>query len=124
MTAEALGCINDVMEELKIPYEFMEWTHKVPDTYFVGQYTETDPLTEDGKQEADFLLIGTTNRKYLELEIIKEKLMNYLGTDGKSIIMESGSAVVLSYSTAYPVPSVQERVHRIQITLKVKEWRV
>ena len=50
--------------------------------------------------------------------------MNYLGTDGKTIIMESGSALVLSYSTAYPVPSVQEGIHRIQITLKVKEWRV
>lgn len=124
MTIEALGFVNSIMEELQIPYQFMEWTSEIPDTYFVGEYTEVEPLTEDGMQEADFLLIGTTNQKYLELETVKQELMEHLTTEGITSIMDSGSGIMVAYSNAYPVPSVDEGVHRIQITLKIKEWKV
>ena len=49
MTVEALQYINDCMESLSIPYEFMQWTKDLSFPYFIGEYTEVEPLDESGK---------------------------------------------------------------------------
>ena len=124
MTIEGLGYINSILEGLEVPYEFMEWSSDVPDTYWTGEYQEIEPLNEDGLEECDFLLMGNTNKTYLELETVKEKLKNLLGCEGLTDILPSGSGIVICYSNAYPVPSVEAGIHRIQITLRIKEFRI
>lgn len=125
MTVEGLGFLNESFESLGIPYEFMEWTDEIiPDTYFVGQYTETASLDEDGQIESDFFLTGTTKNKYLELEKVKEQIREYFGSDGLTEILPCGTGIAVAYDLAYPIPSIEEGIHRIQITLKVKEWSV
>lgn len=124
MTIEGLGFLNTCLEGLKIPYQFMEWTSDVPDTYWVGEYTEVEPSNEDGMEESDFILTGTTNKKFLELEKTKELLKNHFTKEGKTFTLDSGSAIAVMYSNSYPVPSVDEGVHRMQVTLKIKEWRI
>jgi hypothetical protein len=37
--------------------------------------------------------------------------------------MENGWGIAVSYETAFPVPSIEEGVSRINITLRVKEWK-
>ena len=123
MTIEGLGFITNCFAELGIPYEFMEWTQKVSFPFFVGEYSENEPLNEDGLEEGMFLLTGTTTNNYMELESVKEQIKNYFGHDGITAILESGSAIAISYSTAFPIPTGEDGLRRIQINLNIKEWR-
>lgn len=124
MTVEGLSFINSCLNQIGLKYQFMEWTSTpVPKTYWTGEYTEEEPLNEDGLEESTFILTGTTTNKYIEFERVKEKLKEYFPTFGKAAILKSGSGIAVSYSDSYPIPSVQEGVHRLQINLKVKEWR-
>lgn len=124
MTIEGLGFIDSCLDELEIPYQFMEWTSTpVPDTYWTGEYTEVESLNEDGLEESTFILTGTTNKKYIELESVKQKLKEYFTAYGKKAILESGSGIVVSYSDSYPIPSIEEGIHRLEVKLKIKEWR-
>jgi hypothetical protein len=123
MTIEGLQYINNLLTEI-IPYEFMEWSSDVPETYWVGEYQEIETLNEDGFQESSFILTGNTNGSFLNLETVKEHIKNLFGYDGLTEILESGSGIAIIYETAYPIPSVEFGIHRLQITLRVKEWRV
>jgi hypothetical protein len=124
MTLESLSFINSCLDELGIQYQFMEWTSTpIPDPFWVGEYTEVEPLNEDGLEESTFILTGTTRNKYIELESVKQKLKEYFPTQGKTAILESGSGIAVFYSDSHPVPSIQEGIHRFQVNLKIKEWR-
>ena len=123
MTIEGLSFINNCMEELNIPYEFMEWTRPLSVPFFVGEYTEIESQNEDGLEESTFILTGTTTNKYIELESVKEKIKQYFGYEGKTAILESGSGIAVCYSTALVIPTDEGEMHRIQINLNVKEWR-
>lgn len=124
MTIEGLSFINSCLDELNIAYQFMEWTSTpVPDSYWVGEYTEEEPLNEDGFEESVFILTGTTKNKYIELETVKQKLKEYFTSYGKTAILESGSGIAVFYSDSYPVPSIQEGIRRLQVNLRIKEWR-
>ena len=107
MTIEGLNYISNLLESLNIPYEFMEWTSDIPETYWVGEYQEIEPLNEDGMEECNFILTGNTKESFLNLETVKELLKDTLGCDGITDIMGSGSGIAIMYMTAYPVPSVE-----------------
>jgi hypothetical protein len=123
MTIEGLSFVNSCIEKLNIPYQFMEWKSKIPDTYFVGEYTELETMDESGREESSFILTGTTNRNYMELESVRGKLKEYFTNEGLTAILDSGSGIAVFYDSSFPVPSIDEGVRRIQINLKVKEWR-
>lgn len=123
MTIEGLGFITKCFAEMGIPYEFMEWTQEVSFPFFVGEYSEIESLNEDGLEEGTFILTGTTTNKYIELEAVKETVKNYFGYDGLTAILESGSAIAVSYATSIPIPKDEHGIRRIQINLNVKEWR-
>lgn len=123
MTVEALQYINDCMESLSIPYEFMQWTKDLSFPYFIGEYTEVEPLDESGKEQGTLMLTGTTNKNYLSLESIKEKLKEYFPYDGRTAILDNSSGIAVSFSTAFPVPTGEQGLFRIQINLNIQEWR-
>ena len=123
MTIQGLAYMNQCLEDLGIPYEYMMWTGDLQDPYFVGEYSEIQTDNEDGLIESDFILTGTTKTNYLGLEQIKEQIRNYFTCDGLTDIMENGWGIAISYETAFPVPSIEEGVSRINITLRVKEWK-
>jgi hypothetical protein len=72
-----LGIFANELKNIGVPYEFMEWTSPVQYPYFVGEYTETVPTTEDGYESGSLILTGTTKGSWLELEQIKEKVKNH-----------------------------------------------
>lgn len=124
MTEEALKFINSFMETLGLTYAFMEY---VPDgkpsyPYFVGEYQEEEPLTEDGEQDTVFVLTGYSRTKHAELEEAKIKIKKYLGIEGKTVITDIGSAVAVFYMNAFTVPTGDAELKKIQINLKIKEW--
>lgn len=75
-------------------------------------------------EECNFILTGNTKGSFLNLETVKELLKDTLGCDGITDIMKSGSGIAIMYVTAYPVPSVEFGIHRLEITLRIKEWKV
>lgn len=127
MTTAAMKFISDAMGSEGIPYEFMEFTSPIADlqSYWVGEYTETPPVAEDGMQETSFILTGTGRGTWLNLEKEKaqiEELFPPIG--GRTAILGNGSGIAVFYGNAFPVPTGDESLKRLQINLVVKEWRV
>lgn len=120
---EALKFINDQMDILEIPYEFGEWTSKIKSLYFVGEFTEPESTTEDGKEEPYFILTGFSRGKYIELEEIKERIKKHFHpVYGLRAQLDSGSIAVF-YGGAFYVPTGEADLKRIQITLNIKQWK-
>ncbi len=123
----ALGIIATELNRIGVPYEFMEWTDPVQYPYWVGEYSEVPPATEDGGKEATLMLTGTTNTKFggswLELEQSRsdiEKLFHPIY--GLRIPVTDGVVVIL-YENSFPVPTGEADLKRIQVNLRIKEWK-
>lgn len=126
MSKNLLKVVSDGMAELGIEYEFGEYTKEpIVYPYFVGEYTETEPMTEDGLQETSVLLTGFSRGKWLTLENAKAKIENYFNkVYGKTVMVDDGSAVAVFYGNALIVPTGDEELKKIQINLQCKEWKV
>lgn len=124
MTLNGLNFISQKLEEIGIPYCFEEWTKKITYPYFVGEYTESEPLNEDGESESTFILTGTTNGSWLALEQVKDKVRRLFTDIGLTAILPDNIAIAVMYAGAMPVPTGTDDLKRIQINLKIKEWRV
>lgn len=126
MSKNILKVVSDGMAELGIEYEFGEYTKEpIVYPYFVGEYTETEPTTEDGLQETTFMLYGFSRGTWLTLENAKAKIENYFNkVFGKTVMVDDGSAVAVFYGNALIVPTGDEELKKIQINLQCKEWKV
>lgn len=124
MTTDMLKLISDGMAAIGVNYAFAEWKDEIAYPYFVGEYQETPAMTEDGLQEADFILTGFTRGEWADLEAAKEKIENYFCRFGLTTIAPSGNSVVVCYSNSLVVPTGDAELKRIEIHLDVKEWKV
>ena len=126
MSSEVLKYIADIMAALGLPYDFIMWNGEhVPDPYWIGEYAETEPMSEDGLQESTFILTGTTRESWFSLEQAKTKIKNrFPPVNGDTAILDNGSGVAIFYSDAFPVPTEDGDYKRIQINLRIKEWSV
>ena len=126
MSKQALKLVSDSMEAMSLEYDFETYKkHPVVYPYFVGQYTEQEPRTEDGLQESTFMLTGFHRGTWLDLEDAKEKIENYFNrVSGKTAITDNGSAVAVFYMGSLVVPTGDAELKSIQINLNIKEWKV
>ncbi|MEY8366296.1 hypothetical protein AALA22_11715 [Anaerovoracaceae bacterium 41-7] len=125
MTSAVLTAVSDGMTACGLNYALMEWKGKPAYPYFVGEYQETESMTEDGKQECTFILSGFTRRSWADLETAKEKIESYFDRiSGKKVIADNGSAVAIFYASSLPVPTGDAELKRIDINLTIKEWKV
>lgn len=126
---EALKIISDTMKALGLEYGFVEYSGnadgKIAYPYWVGEYTESEGYREDGLHESTFLLTGFHRGSWLELENQKELIEKQFNrVSGWMGITDSGSGIVLFYTNALVVPTGDAELKRIQINLKIKEWKV
>lgn len=126
MSKQALKFVSDGMEAIGLEYDFETFKKKpIVYPYFVGQYTEQEPRTEDGLQESTLMLTGFHRGEWLALEDAKEKIENYFNrVSGKTAITDNGSAVAVFYMGSLVVPTGDDDLKSIQINLNVKEWKV
>lgn len=125
MTNAVLSAVSDGMASCGLNYAFIEWKDKPAYPYFVGEYQESEPMTEDGLQECDFILSGWTRGAYADLETAKEKIERYFDrVSGNTVIADNGSAVAIFYGSNSVVPTGDAELKKIEIHLKVKEWKV
>lgn len=118
-----LKFISDQMAALGIPYEFGEWTSGVVYPYFVGEITEEPTTTEDGLEESTMILTGWARGKYIDLETAKEKIKQHFNhSTGMCASTDSGSIAVF-FDGAFYIPSGEADLKKIQINLKIKEWK-
>lgn len=118
-----LNILNRELASLGIPYEFMQWTAPVTYPYFVGEYSEFATETEDGFKETSFILTGTTKGSWLELEQMKAKIEGHFPAAGGLRSLTPTGTVTVFYENSFPVRTGEADLKRIQINLRVKEWR-
>lgn len=125
MTKNVLKVVKASMKEMGLEYAFRRFRGKPIYPYFVGEYLESDPLSEDGLQECTFTLDGFARGAGSEgtLETAKEKIRNYFTQEGRAFSFADG-VVAIAYGNALPVPTEDAELDRIQINLTVKEWSV
>ncbi len=124
MTIEALGIINNLLDNL-IPYEFRQWTGTLSFPYWIGEYSEVAPMSEDGEEETTFIITGTTTGNFIELENGKQIIAEeFPKISGKTVKLSDSSIMKIWYETAYPVPTDDNNIKRLQVNLRIKEWKV
>ena len=119
---DKLKFINEQMSVLEIPYEFMEWTGEIKYPYFTGEITENEPITEDGAETAVFILNGFTRGKYIDLELIKDKIKTHFPAIGGLRAQTEHGAIAVYYGGSLFVPTGEMDLKRIQINLIIQEW--
>ena len=102
---DKLKFIKQQMSILAIPYEFMQWSSELRYPYWVGEYTETPTMTEDGYEESTFILTGTTRGTWLELEEIKEKIKEHFPMNGGLRASTDSGSITVFFSSSFPVPT-------------------
>ena len=117
-----LKVISEQMKKLAIPYEFGEGTADIvyPDT--VGEYLEPEPITEDGASEISFILTGTNRGDFITLEELKKKVKKHFHPVNGYRASVDGATIAVFYAGAFPVPTGEAGLKRIQINLKIKVW--
>lgn len=120
---EVLTVINSKMNELGLNYEFDRMTQSPPKyPYWVGDYTEPEPLTEDGEEQISFLLTGFA-RNNIDLFETQKQLIKDHFKHGVSVMTESGAAVVIFFGGLIPLPLEENDLRKCQITLQIKLWK-
>lgn len=118
-----LGIIATELSSMDVPYEFMEWTDTVEYPYWVGEYSELPPISEDGYKESTVILTGTTKGSWLDLELTRGKIENrFHPIHGLRTATDDGT-VVIYYENSFPVPTGEADLKRMQINLRVKTWK-
>ena len=123
MIQDVLGIITKELKNLDIPYEFMRWTSPVEDRYWVGEFTETPTNTEDGYEEGTLILTGTTRGLWAVLMQDRDKIKDHFPSVGGLRKTTDNGAVVIFYANAFPVPTGEADLNRIQINLEIKAWK-
>ena len=118
-----LGVIKSELNSIEVPYEFMRWTSDVVYPYWIGEYSETPSVTEDGYKETSFILTGTTKGNWLELEKQKQKIERHFPSIGGLRLSTDTGAVAIFYENSFPVDTGDAELKRLQVNLTVKEWR-
>ena len=120
---DKLKFINEQMDVLAVPYEFMEWTAPVAYPYGVGEITEDPITTEDGAEQSTLLLTFFHRGKMIDLLEIKEKIKKHFdpkcGLRGET----EGGAIAVFYDGFLVIPSGEADLKKIQINLKINEWK-
>lgn len=117
---DKLTFINEQMDIIAVPFELDEWTQAIVYPYWAGEFTEDAPTTEDGYEHTTLILTGTHRGKYSVLEKEKDKIKKHFHDLRAST--DSG-AIAVSYGGAFPVPTGEKDLKRIQINLEIKEWK-
>lgn len=127
MQKETMKFISDALASAGIPYEYEEFNSSIEslNRYWVGEYTEAEPMTEDGLEEGTFILTGYAKEDISILENDKNTIKQiFPAISGNRAILGNGSGVVIFYGNTLPVPTGNAFIKKLQINLTVKEWMV
>ena len=122
---EKLKFVGEQMDVIAVPYEYGEWSSPVTYPYWVGEVSEDPPMSEDGAEESTMILTGFCRGKgaFMALETDKAKIRAHFdpvyGLRGDT----SAGSIAVFYDGAFPVPSGEAELKKMEIHLKIKEWK-
>jgi hypothetical protein len=120
---DKLKFINEQLAVIAVNYEFGEWTSPVVYPYVVGEITEESTVTEDGSEQSTMILNVFHRGHYIPIEMLKETIKKHFHPiHGLRANTDSGSIAVF-YDGAIYVPTGEADLKRMQINLKIKEWK-
>ena len=120
---DKLKFINEQMGVIAVPYDFGEWAAAVRYPYWVGEIAEEPITTEDGAEQSTLILTGFHRGNYIALETDKAKIKKHFHPiHGLRANTDSGSIAVF-FDGAFYVPSGEAELKKMQINLKIKEWK-
>lgn len=124
MIESVLGIVKNELKKIDVPYEFMRWTSaNVPDRYWVGEYSETPTITEDGYEEFTLILTGTTKGLWSLLLSDRAKIEDHFSRVSGLRTATDNGVVVIFYDNNFPVPTGEADLKRIQVNLRIKAWK-
>lgn len=116
--------INDGMEALGLNYAYLEWNDAPAYPYFVGEYSEFEPMNEEGLKESTFILTGFDRGSNCALESARQEIEKYFDRTAGKVVITDNSAAAIFYANAFPIRTGDAELKKIQINLTVKEWKV
>lgn len=120
---DKLKFTNKEMDAIAVPYQYGEWKGKVVYPYGVGEIIEEATMTEDGAEESTLMLTFWHRGSLIELEEIKAKIKKHFHPIyGLRSDTDSGT-IAAFFDTAFLVPSGEADIFKMQINLKIKEWK-
>lgn len=117
---DLLEVIGRRLEEAGISYEYGEWTQGVSYPYFVGSFMESDYRYEDGCTAGTFTLDGWSRGSKLALVEASDKL-KLIFQDLQEI--QGNHLFHIRYGGALPVPTGEDELFKIMVTLFTYEWK-
>lgn len=119
---EFLGFMADELASIDIPYEFGEWTQEVSYPYFVGSYSITQYRYEDGYTGGIFTLDGWARGSGALLKLTQTSDAIQKKFDDLTYCSDK-VAYLVSFESSQTIPTGEDELYRISITLNVNEWK-
>ena len=121
---DKLKFISKQMDLIGVPYEFGQWSSTVTYPYFVGEQAspETFPA-EDGSEESTILVTGFHRGKVIDLEKVKNKIKRHFNPWTGLISKTDSGSIAVFFDGSFYVPTGEADLKKIQINLKIKEWK-
>ena len=125
MTQEALAILRGAMADIHLPYALGQYrAHPLPETYFVGQWADSESFTEDGREDSTITLLGYSRTGLDALLAASRAIQARFPAYGWTCITESGSGLAISFAGASLLTDIDGAARRISINLNIKEWSV
>ena len=117
---DMLSFIAGKLEEIGVPYEFGEWTQEISYPYFVGSFNEVEWRFEDNYTGGYFTLDGWSRGSKISLAEANDKIREAFD-DLRAVL--DGAAFFVRYGSSLMIPTGEEDLYRITITLHTSEWK-
>lgn len=117
---KTLGIIGEELRRNGINAEFEQWTSKIPESYWVYTYIESDNNFETGCKTGLIILDGFTRKSLGLLESEKEKIIKIFENFRKTV---GNTTIFLGSANGQQVDTYDKELKRIQINIDFKEWR-
>ena len=127
MTPQALAYIKDRLTSAGLNYHFgrYDYGHGSPVyPYYVGEYNEDMAEAEDGGQLTTLTIHAWArgNNAAMALEQGKAKIRALFPPVGGDRAILDGSGVVVTYGRSQYIPTGDDELKRLEITITVQEW--
>lgn len=121
---DKLKFISRQMDLIGVPYEFGQWSSAVTYPYFVGEQVSPEAFpAEDGSEESEIILTGFHRGKLIDLETVKNKIKRHFSPWTGLISKTDSGSIAVFFDGSFYIPTGEADLKKIQINLKIKEWK-
>lgn len=114
---KVLTLMNNLMDEMGLPYTFDRWDAELELPHFIGEVSEVPTLDEDGENEYSFILTGFA-MNYGYLLGVADKFKKRFKTS------EIIDGIVVKYNSTIIISGERDELKQVQVNFTIKEWSV